>query len=304
MIVYNILVRFYGKLHNYKNVPFWVLTPIRRIVRLISYILLPRVLKVNRRNKGIVQKDLIVSFTSFPSRIKDVWQVVESLKNQSILPEKIILWLSREQFNTKDSIPISLLSREDELFEIRLVDLDLRSHKKYYYAMIEFPEKTIITCDDDIYYHPDMIKILLEGSNKFKGSIISNVTKQLSFYENGDIMPYNQWNDEIKAYSSENLFQIGVGGVLYPSNSLDKMLFRSDLFTSLTPLADDIWLNCMARMKNTLVIQSSKNILPLPIKSNSPTLTSVNCDENFNDSQLENLRLYLVKNGFNDIYHV
>lgn len=285
MIIYNILVRFYGKLHNYRNVPFWFLTPIRRLVRFLSYILLPKVLNVKRTNKGIVKKDLIVSLTSFPSRIKDVWQVVESLKNQSILPEKIILWLSKEQFSQKDSIPISLLNRENELFEIRLVDQDFRSHKKYYYAMIEFPNKTIVTCDDDIYYHPDMLKVLIEDSNRFKGCIISNVTKQLSFYANGNIRPYNQWKDEFESYSCENMIQIGVGGVLYPPNSLDKMVLRNDLFTLLTPLADDIWLNCMARMKKTIIVQSSKNILPLPIKSNSPTLTSINCDENLNDIQ-------------------
>ena len=70
---------------------------------------------------GTIENGVIISFTSFPARINDVWKVVESLKNQSILPAKIILWLSKEQFPDGSGIPASLKDREGDIFEIRIV---------------------------------------------------------------------------------------------------------------------------------------------------------------------------------------
>ena len=44
--------------------------------------------------------DLIVSMTTFPERFNDVFYALYSIFKQDILPNKIILWLSKEQFPT------------------------------------------------------------------------------------------------------------------------------------------------------------------------------------------------------------
>lgn len=44
------------------------------------------------------------------------------------------------------------------------MDEDIRSHKKYWYAISEYPGMSIITVDDDIIYSSDTIKDLVEGS--------------------------------------------------------------------------------------------------------------------------------------------
>ena len=96
--------------------------------------------------------------------------------------------------------------------------------------------------------------------------------------------------------------QIGVGGVLYPPHSLHELTLRQDLFINLTPLADDIWLNAMARLNGTPVVRSDFKWLPLPIKSDSPSLSSVNNGQNRNDEQIANVRNYLQKNDLPDVY--
>ena len=63
-----------------------------------------------------------------------------------------------------------LKDMEDDIFEIRLVPGDIRSHKKYLYAIMEFPEDTIITVDDDVYYNSQMIEILVNTSIKYPNS--------------------------------------------------------------------------------------------------------------------------------------
>ena len=226
--------RFYGKLHNYPGVPFWFLTPLRKCVRNWANRVLPKYLAKPHDKKGKVEKDFIISFTSFPARINDVWLVVESLKNQRLLPEKIILWLSLEQFPEKKGIPDSLWKEVDDLFEIRMVEGDIRSHKKFFYVMQEFPDKTFITCDDDIYYHPDTLKNLVEASKQFPGCIIANTARRIEYDKKGELKPYTSWKTKLIPFDSDNLIQIGVGGVLYPPLALHELTLRKDLFTRLT----------------------------------------------------------------------
>lgn len=304
MTLHSFYTKLYAHLHNYPGIPFWVLTPLRRIVRNAANKVLPEYLAKTTTSNGQQEKDLIVSFTSFPGRIGNVWQVVKCLKNQTVLPEKIILWLSKDQFPEEYSIPENLENEEDELFEIRMVDGDIRSHKKYYYAFQEFPEKSIITVDDDIFYHPNTISTLLDVSKRSSGCIVANTTAQLQYDSEGKLLPYTEWKSDCFSERANNRVQIGTGGVLYPPHSLDAHVLRQDLFQKLTPLADDIWLNCMARLRKIPVVQTPKNRLPLPILGEASTLFSVNIGCGQNDLQIQALRDYLVKEGLPDVYDV
>lgn len=303
----NLFTKAYAGLHNYPGVPYWVLTPLRKMVRGTANKVLPRYLSKHREPRGKTEDGIILSFTSFPARINDVWKVVESLKNQSVLPERIILWLSKVQFPTKESIPETLWKEEDELFEIRMVEEDIRSHKKFYYVMQEYPDKTFVTCDDDIYYHPDMLKNLVDGSKKFPGCVIANTARYIQFDEDNQVLPYNSWQVVQKPFASKDLIQIGVGGVLYPPHVLHVLTLRKDLFFSLIPMADDIWLNCMARLNGIPVVKTAMQLLPLPIENGSPSLSSVNRGSSKNDDQLKALRAWLKEFLFDPYaanYHV
>lgn len=301
----NILTGLYAKLNNVKGVPYWVLTPFRKTVRWTANVVLPHYFTRLRKKRTVSGKGIIVSFTSFPARIGNVWKVVECLKNQSVRPERIILWLSKEQFPNPDDVPQTLKDCEDALFELRMVDGDIRSHKKYYYAMQEFPDKSIVTCDDDVYYHRKMLQTLIETSLRYPNCIIANTSKQIVYDKNGNIEPYSKWDVTFKPYSSLNRVQIGIGGVLYPPNCLSELVLRKELFTELTPLADDLWLNMTARLNNTPVVQSGKDIFTLPIKSDAPSLKSVNTgSEKMNDRQINNMREWLLKEGYKDVYNI
>lgn len=304
MFIFKALNNIYGLLGTYTYLPFWFLTPIRIVVRSLANWYYPRYLKRPVNNYGNRERNLIVSFTSFPERINDVWMVVECLKRQTLLPEKIILWLSKEQFHTTNDIPNNLKQCEDSLFEIRMVDEDIRSHKKYYYVMSEYPNKSFITCDDDVFYHPDMIKDLVEASHKYPNCIIANVSSEMSFGNDGTLLPYVQWKGNFKPYASNNRVQIGIGGVLYPPYCLNEHVLEKQLFLRLAPLADDLWLSMMARLNKTPVVQSKRSRLTLPIENGSPTLSSINNGEkNMNDVQIERMREWLRNEGLPDIYN-
>lgn len=297
--------KIYGAL-NVKYLPYWFFTPARRFIRKVANIQIPKWFESQREKQNApqyVEEGLIVSFTSFPARINNVWKVVESLKCQSVLPEKVILWLSKEQFPTQDLIPEKLRNMQNEFFDIRLVNEDIRSHKKYYYTLIEYPSKSFITCDDDVYYDPYMIQRLVETSRLFPHCIIANHTSKIVFKSDGNVSSYSDFVGGIKPYSSKDLIQIGIGGVFYPANCLYELVLNKELFMLLAPLADDIWLNTMARLNGTAVVQSSKDMLALPIEDGAPSLSDINNGENKNDVQIAKIREYLKSHGMKDVYY-
>ena len=250
----------------------------------------------------------IISLTSFPKRLSTLWLVVESLKRQTIRPYKIILYLSNQEVSKAD-LPSSLLKEEDELFEIRFRDGKMRAHGKYYFAICDFPNKNIVTVDDDIVYSPKMLEYLLNGHMAYPNDVITNCSRQILLDSNGNIEAYKKWKiinnvDNCSEYYTHNLLiPMGVGGVLYPSNSLYKDALNFELAKKLSYLADDLWLYSQIVLAGRKVIKTafdSKQNIPVYIKDNV-SLSSVNVGQNKNDEQMIKLREYYLKTIGKDI---
>ena len=294
----------YRNLYKRKGIPMKLFIPLRKYLET----------KLNHRLESIAQEilkqdlyqgkkkinNLIVSLTSFPERINDVWKVIVSLKSQTYLPEKIILWLSLEQFPDK-RIPKILRELEDDVFSIKFVKEDIRSYKKFFYAMQEFPDSSIITVDDDMYYHRDMIRLLLEKSEIHPDCVISSRVRKIKYRE-GEVAPYERWSTLVRVKDNEDLCQIGVDGVLYPAGSLPAVSFDKNIFLRIAPTADDLWLNAMLRLNGKKVLRSGKTYINVPVSPESPSLEDLNCGDGRNDLQLASIRKY-IRERFNcDLY--
>lgn len=189
---------------------------------------------------------IIVSFTSYPQRIKTIYQVIESLRKQTIQADKIILWLSIEEFPNKElDLPENLISIDtDGQFEIRWVADNLKSHKKYYYALQEFQKDVVITVDDDTYYESTMIELLMKSYEIHPFAISARNVHRIYSYKNR-IAPYCTWNycaDERENIESLDLCAIGVGAILYPPNCSNSDWFNKNQILSLAENQDDLWL--------------------------------------------------------------
>lgn len=288
----DLFTKTYGKLENY-GMPFWVMTPFRRTVRGLANIFLPKFLSRPYKQKARVEKDLIVSFTSFPARIENVWQVVECMKRQSLQPDKILLWLSKDQFPTEDTIPDSLLSLRDSQFEIRMVEGDIRSHKKYYYAAKEYSNDLIFLIDDDIYYDTDIIRRSMTAYMEYgKKCVVCNYGSRIVYDEKG-CKSYSEWQPvEGKKAIGKDLFFGSGGGTLFRPSDMYKDLLNIDLAIQLTSIADDIWLNTMAMKADLTKIMLPHGPLLSIKQKNNVTLSSVNNGQGRNDVQLEAVRKY------------
>lgn len=283
----------------------------RYIIRKLAVdILLPYYYRKYRKITSNVAENTIISLTSFPKRLSTLWIVIESLKHQELIPEKIVLYLSEEEVGNKNNIPQSLLAEEDSIFEIRLRSGKLRAHGKYHFAMKDFPDKNIVTVDDDMIYPPNMLKTLIGGHLKFPNYVITNCTAQVLLDEKNDVKTYNEWKrsfsdtDYIGEYCElDNMIPMGVCGVLYPPHILYEDTLNFDIARQLSFLADDLWLYSQIKLSGSKVIKTNFNTLsciPIEIEDNA-TLTSVNVGEHQNDIQFNQLRDYYIQKTNIDI---
>ena len=245
---------------------------LRLSIKIISNLTLPVYFSSTKKNikyrlstSSKKNDRIIVSLTSFPPRIKRVWLVIESILRQTNKPDKIILWLSREQFNSLGVLPKKLLSLQDRGLEIKLREGDLRSHKKYYYTMKEYPNDICLTIDDDVIYGSHLIANLVKCSKSFPNKICCTYSCKIS-YEDKKLLPYSQWPiaNEYFIPTLDHL-PIGVGGVLYPAGVLHKSVLNKDIFMLYCPDADDLWLKTMSLLNNVCIVDTKVNSLYLPV---------------------------------------
>lgn len=209
---------------------------------------------------------LIVSFTSFPARIQIVPLVVEELLNQTRLPDRICLYLSKEQFpQLEKDLPEELLGlQKTKKINITFVEDDLKGHKKYYYAMQEFADDIIVTVDDDLIYPEQMLEQLYQSYLRYPKAI-STCRAHYMVMQDGIPTPYRMWlstSDECVNLPSMQLFATGGAGCLYPPHIFDScrdILFDKNLIKEFCLYQDDIWLKVAELLAKVPVVLVAKH---------------------------------------------
>lgn len=109
---------------------------------------------------------IIVSFTTWIERDGFVRDMLEHFQNQTMHPDKIILWLSKEEYKT---IPhrLSKLKEQGLLDEIKLVSGNTYAHKRWN-VFKKHDDSYVILLDDDIYYPEDYVESLYKAAKKYK----------------------------------------------------------------------------------------------------------------------------------------
>jgi len=238
---------------------------------------------------------LIVSLTSYPERMKTIHFTLHTLLNQSIKPDKLILWLAKEQFPRREKdIPRKVRRLKKYGLSIEWCS-DIRSYKKLIPTLKEYPDDIIVTADDDIYYPNNWLELLYESYLKNKEIIHCHRAHKIIFDENKKILQYKDWEKQTTSRDISFLtFFTGAGGILYPPHSLLIDVSKQDLFMKLTPDADDIWFWAMAVLNGTKIQIVENNISKIAVIDETQDLglwRSVNISGE-NDIKLKNAFTY------------
>lgn len=290
------------------KVPFFkkirLYSALRFIIRIVANNFIPVYFKLTKGNKKYSLKTysensngVIVSLTSFPKRINRLWIVIETILRQTLPPKKIILWLSADQFSDMEQLPASLLAQQERGLEIRIMPNDLRSHKKYYYALTEYPDHDIVLIDDDIFYRSTMIEDMRKYADLNPQCVIAQFGKTMLWNDLDKLKPYVSWPLVItETKPRDDIFFGTGGGVLINKRHLSDDALNKDLFIKLAPTADDVWINAMCRLQGTKVVKTKYYSYHLPVLSpNDSTLFDVN--ESLNDITITAVNAHYVSNN-------
>lgn len=160
-------------------------------------------------------KEFIVSLTSWKKRIDIVHNAIESIMNQTVKPDKIVLNLSLDEFPSgNDELPENLTSLIENGLEIGWVKKNSRSFKKLIPTLDKYRDAIVMTIDDDIVYPNDFIekKIPLYHDKPLSfdnGHLF--MTGYCSFYEYrffGDYL--HKFDNELVWYSNEDDMAYGI----------------------------------------------------------------------------------------------
>jgi len=220
----------------------------QRIMPLWEHILYDADLGIT--NQKYVDGEIIVSLTSYRRRLWDAAFAIETIMQQTMKANRIVLWLSHDDYK---EIPQALKLLQKRGLEITECD-DLLSYKKIIPSLRKFPNDVIVTIDDDVMYDPDVLERLIRAYLKAPQYIHACRVHRITFNENGQLAPYQNWRWTISTQGPHPLnFFTGCGGVLYPPHCLDEEAQNEAVFMKLCKTADDVWQNAMAIKKGTLV---------------------------------------------------
>lgn len=203
----------------------------------------------------LYSKYVLVSMTSYPARINSVPATIRSILTQSFKPWKVVIWLAREQFpGMERDLPPELVQLQGKGLSIEWCE-DIRSYKKLIPSLSKYPEKTIVTADDDIIYEKSWLAQLLIAHIGQPDAVVCHRAHRVLLDESGNFSPYKLWLKEIKDEipSLSHLFT-GCGGVLYPPGSLHMSVHDRKAFSSICPTGDDLWFWGMAVLNRSKIL--------------------------------------------------
>lgn len=241
--------------------------------------------------------DYVVSLTTYPARVGIVWKVIEMAANQKGIKENyaICLYLIESEFEGIE-LPDKIKELQERGLTVKFNKENLKCHNKYYYAFKDYPQKKIVTIDDDLQYNHHSITALVETNKKYPTCIAYNRGNRIIPYAHYKSWPFVE-NETIPRC---DILPTGVGGVLYPPYCCDSLVTNMDVIKQTCLKADDLWLNFNSRLNKTKVVQTGlkSTYMVLPDTIQDFALWATNNDEMLagNDVQIAQITEWTHQN--------
>ncbi|MFB9652461.1 glycosyltransferase family A protein [Pseudarthrobacter oxydans] len=229
--------------------------------------------------------NVVVSLTTFPARIGHVSATLESIYRQNTAPAHVVLVLSKEEFVNQE-LPQEIEAFRDRGLRVLFEPGNARSYKKLIPALNLFPDKVIVTADDDVIYPRLWLEELVRAHEERPHHVLGH-RGTLIVSRGGRVEPYLTWPRALRDSPSSKVFLTGMGGILYPPGSLPDQVSDMNLAMTLCPTADDIWFKAMALLAGTPTakISDASGDFPSLPSGRISALNQLNVGELRNDTQ-------------------
>jgi len=248
-----------------------------------------------------------VSITSIYERQEVLYQCLQGILQQSLLPKKVYLYLSEDKslfdngfVNKKLTFkPLEYLLKKNDIFKVfwgndigpygKLLPLLKKKWKE---------DCLIITLDDDTVYNLKLIKNMVEDYKKNKCVIcyrgftpdITNIEEMTYLKRKVPAIPKYIYN-----------FPTGKGGILYHPTFFHKtndLIFNEKIYNKICKTADDVWFHIIRIVNGVDCFLDNKTWIL--IDNHAHGLSSINnkSDCLHNDIQIQNVIKKIKELGY------
>lgn len=197
----------------------------------------------------------IITLTTISSRLDHIHLVIKSLLAQDfpVHAYEVRLHLSKQAYLLDQGCPtltgeLQKLEMDNQgRFSVVYVE-NTGPYRKilpvlnevYEYDSDEFCRTLIVTADDDTFYPPYFLNQLYQNYLKYR-CVIAYRGRSMEF-DNGKLVPYNNWQRKIEANPSLLNVPTGKDGVLYSALHFNPRITEIALAEKYAPKADDLWI--------------------------------------------------------------
>ena len=192
--------------------------------------------------------NVYVSLTSIFQNQYILSKTLHSLLNQTLKPDKIVLYLSVEPYlvdvGFKDNLITNSELRDTLKGNIDVIFVDNTGPYRKLLPLLKDKweqDCVIITVDDDTVYHPELVENLVNDYNRY--DCVINYRGFTPDIDKIEQLTYEKRNPTIIHKHIFN-FPTGKGGILYHPKffrSTGDLIFRQDMINLSCPTADDVW---------------------------------------------------------------
>lgn len=122
----------------------------------------------------MIKEEIIISFTTWSKRIKNLPTVLDSIYHQTLMPDRVVLNLAYGE-TIPDNVSEYL---ETHKVEVNYIE-DTKVYKKFLPTLKKYPEACVINIDDDCIYPKGMIEEFITLHRKYSNFPISGNTVKM-----------------------------------------------------------------------------------------------------------------------------
>lgn len=205
--------------------------------------------------------EMTVNITTTNNRLDLCSQTVWSLLNQSVLPKKIVIWVSKEAYLIDKGIDkepawAQKLNLIRDIIEFKWT-ANTGPYRKLFPALAEATDEQIIVyADDDTIYKENWLKLL---SDKFQEhqeeKIVASRVRLSKRNIFGRHKTYMLWPVSKKEIELDRDYLItGVGGVILKKKHIKDAFVKNQDYLKVCPKSDDFWISEIITRSQTPVL--------------------------------------------------
>lgn len=188
-----------------------------------------------------------VNLTSTLDRLPLCCHAVFSLVNQTLRPDRIVIWLSSEPYLRDRGISdipswVQLMNRIEPIVEVRWT-ANHGPYRKLLPALRESnAEDLVITADDDILYGEHWLERLVAARRENPKQVCAARVRRILRTPWGSLKSYMHW----PVVSEEEVLQENVivtfgGGAVLSRRDFSPDFLETDAYLKIAPTTDDLW---------------------------------------------------------------